>query len=89
MNEKVENMVAGHIEPVHFIVQRKGQKPDMSIAIHTLQIDKMTNILYTGTINDTMVIIKDKWGVEGVRIDQNAQDDNDQDLDNRSPEKIR
>ena len=49
----------------------------------------MTNILYTGIINDTMDIIKDKRDVEGIRINQNAQDDNDQDMDNRSPEKSR
>ena len=57
MNQKVENMVAGHIEFVQLIVQRKAQLPDKSTAIDILRIDKMTNILYYGTSNSYDIII--------------------------------
>ena len=40
MNQKVENMVAGHIEFVQLIVQRKAQLPDKSTAIDILRTDK-------------------------------------------------
>ena len=60
----------------------------MSIAIYVLRIDYMTNISDNGIMNNTFGIIEDKRDVEGIRVNQNAQDNNNHDMDNRFPGKI-
>jgi hypothetical protein len=89
MDEKVENMVARHVESVQAVIQGEGQKSDMAITVQALQIGKITNIPYRRIMNDTIDIIIGKRDGEGVRINQNPQDDDDQDMDNRPPEKSR
>jgi len=88
MNDKVENMVAGHIESVHFVVQRKCQLRDNSTFIRVLRTGDLMNIPNSGIIDDAAGIIKDEGDMECVRINQSAQDDYNQDMDNRFPEKI-